>query len=110
MPEEIDDLVLFVSASVFLMEAFGLLMLRKLRNDMNKAGLSLALVMIVFRFGVIVLLAQGLTVVNATLRVSDFSGTTDVRLFLFLAIQLLFGFGFLYAAWQIHHLSSEDYP
>jgi hypothetical protein len=106
----VDDLLLVVSIFVFVLETIGMLMLRKLRNDMFSAGLSLALVNIVFRFGAIVLFAQLMTVVNAALRLVDPPGTTDVRMLFFLGIQILFAIGFLMAAWEIHHLPDEDYP
>jgi hypothetical protein len=106
----VDDLLLIVSVIVFILEMVGMFMLRKLRNDMSSAGLSLALVNIVFRFGAIVLFAQSMTVVNAALRLVDPPGTTDIRMLFFLGIQILFAVGFLMAAWEIHHLPSEDYP
>jgi len=106
----VDDLLFIVSLIVFILEAIGLWMIRRLRNNMSAAQLSLALVSIVYRFGGIVLFAQSMTVINATLRMVEPSATTDVRLLFFLGIQILFAIGFLGAAWEIHHLPSEDYP
>lgn len=101
-----DELLILVAATLLLAEIYAVWMVRRTRQLLN-GGVGDYLLRVVFRFGVVVTIAQGLTLANAVLRYVEVSN--DARLLLFLAIESLLAIAFLWTVWEIHHLPADRY-
>jgi hypothetical protein len=103
-----DEMLVTVAVLLLVAEVYALRMIRVLRKRLD-GGHGDYLLRVVFRFGLVVTVAQVLTVVNAVLRLIDYTAFGDVRLMLFLAIESLFALAFLWTVWEIHHLPADRY-
>lgn len=108
IPTIADDLLVIVAILLLVAEVYALRMIRVLRKRLG-GGNGDYLLRVVFRFGVVVTVAQMLTVANAVLRLIDPAAFSDVRLLLFLVIETLFALAFLGTVWEIHNLPADRY-
>jgi hypothetical protein len=105
----LDELLVVVAFVILLVELGSLRMVRNLRNKLGDGDGSY-LLKIVYRFGWVVAFAQTLTLVNASLRREDYIGTSDVRLVIFFATEVILGAAFLWTVWEVKHcpVSEKD--
>lgn len=101
-----DEILVVIAAVLLGAEAYALWMVQTTRRRLG-GGPGDYLLRVVMRFGVLVVIAQLLTVVNAMFRLVDSGSLGDIRLLMFIIIESIFAVAFLWTVWEIHHLPAD---
>lgn len=103
-PLFLGHLLVLASVVILIGEVYAVYFIHRLRRELDGED-GVHLLTIVYRFGIGVLVAQALTVINAFLRVADDGGAhSDIRLLLFVLIQVLFAAMLTWTVVEVHRI------
>jgi len=109
MNELLDVLLVLIAFFLFVVVLHSLWRVHAFRSGFPDGGAGSHLLRIVSRFGATVALAQFLAFLNALAHLGHSQSLADVRVVLYLSVEIVITTAFLWTVWELHHLPSDGY-